>query len=344
MDEQQSQVMPDVAAPVTAAPAAAVVELLGRDGRAVHVQRVTRWPVSIGRSPACDVLLDDGHVAAEHAELQLAPEGGVRLKLLDSRNGGFVDGRRLASGDEVMLPAGGAFQLAGVSLRLRTTADALAPEQLFVMHPVRHWALLPVLLLAMIFFQWVDRWSSFDPDTRWIEYASPLLTPLAILLGWAGVWSLASQIFQHRVPFTAHLRRALLVMVGLQVLEWMLPPMAYAFSWPRLMALDSLVPPIAVAALVAWHARLVWPGERRKVNIGIAALLVLGLGLQVASRQEQQYVFGPPYLASLPPPALRIASTRPPEDLIESLKPLKAELAKQARKDNEGAGDDGGDD
>jgi hypothetical protein len=31
------------------APEAAVVELLGRDGRATLVQRVTRWPVRIGR-------------------------------------------------------------------------------------------------------------------------------------------------------------------------------------------------------------------------------------------------------------------------------------------------------
>jgi hypothetical protein len=64
--------------------------------------------------------------------------------------------------------------------------------------------------------------------------------------------------------------------------------------------------------------------------------LLLGLGLQIGSRQEQQYVFGPPYLASLPPPALRVASPKPPEALIESLKPLKAELARQARKDNDG--------
>ncbi len=344
MDEQQSQVMPDVAAPVIAAPvapAAAVVELLGRDGRVMHVQRVTQWPVRIGRSPACDIVLDDGHVAAEHAQLQLAPAGGVRLKLLDSRNGGFVAGQRVASGDEVMLPAGGAFQLAGVSLRLRTTADALAPEHLLIVDRTRHWTLVPLLLLAMLFFQWVDRWSAVDPDARWVDYASPLLAPLAFTLGWAGLWSLASQLFQHRFPFTTHLRRALVVLVVLQVLEWLLPAVAYAFSWPRLLALESLATPVSVAVLIAWHARLVWPGARRILNGGIAALLLLGLGLQVGGRQEQQYVFGPPYLASLPPPALRIASTKPPEVLIESLKPLKAELAKQARKDNEGAGDDG---
>ncbi|MEO6276234.1 FHA domain-containing protein [Roseateles sp.] len=334
MDEQQSQVMP--LATTSSPPAAAVVELLGRDGRVALVQRVTQWPVRIGRSPACDIVLDDAHVAAEHAELHAGAEGRVVLRLLDTRNGGSVAGLRLGAGEEAALPTGGAFQLAGNSLRLRTSADALAPEQTLVLTPVRHWALLPALILAMLFFQWVDRWSDSDPDARWVDYAAPLLGPLAFVLGWAGLWSLASQIFQHRFPFTTHLRRVLLVTVALQVLEWLLPAVAYSLSWPRLMALDGLVFPLAGAALVAWHARLVWPGAQRTLNIGIAALLLLGLGLQIGGRQEQQYVFGPPYLSSLPPPALRLASPKPPEDLIESLKPLKAELAKQARKDNEG--------
>lgn len=344
MDErQQGEVMTDAPlAPVTpVAPASAVVELLGRDGRTTLIQRVTHWPVRIGRSPACDIVLDDAHVAAEHAELQLAPGGGVRLRLLDSRNGGTVAGKRLAAGAEATLPAGGAFQLAGSSLRLRTSADVLAPEQLLIVQPTRHWALLPLLLLSMLFFQWVDRWSAVDPDARWIDYARPLLAALALVLGWAGLWSLASQLFQHRFPFATHLRRALLALLALQVLEWLLPAVAYAFSLPRLMVVDSLAEPIVGAVLVAWHARLVWPGARRTLNVGIAALLLLGLGLQVGNRQEQQYVFGPPYLSSLPPPALRIASPQPAEKLIESLKPLKAELAKQARKDNDGAdGDD----
>ena len=321
-------------------PPAAVVELLGRDGRATLVQRVTAWPVRIGRSPACDVVLDDAHVAAEHAELHLAADGTVRLKLLPSRNGGHVGKQRLAAGDDATLPAGGAFQLAGCALRLRTAADPLPAEHLLIVDKTRHWALVPLLLLSMLFFQWVDRWSAVDPDARWVDYASPLLSPLALVLGWAGLWSLASQLFQHRFPFATHLRRALVVIVALQVLEWVLPAIAYSLSWPRLMAVESLSTSVAGAVLVAWHARLVWPGARRIVGGGIAALLLLGLGLQVGNRQEQQHVFGPPYLASLPPPALRVASPQPPQALIESLKPLKAELAKQARKDNEGAGDD----
>lgn len=348
MDDRQGQVMPEPLTPVTpatpvAAPRASVVELLGRDGRAVQVQRVAGWPVRIGRSPVCDIVLDDGHVAAEHAELRLDPHGAVRLHLLDSRNGGTVAGKRVAAGDDAALPASGVFQLAGCTLRLRTSADALAPEQPMLVPQVRHWALLPLLLVVMLLLQWVDRWSAVDPGSRWVDYASPLLAPTAFVLAWAGLWSLASQLFQHRFPFVAHLRRALVVIVVLQLLDWLLPAVAYAFSWPRLMALEALMTPVAGALLVAWHARLVWPGARRTLDVGIAALLLLGLGLQVAGRQEQQYTFGPPYLSSLPPPALRIAPTRPPQDLIDSLKPLKAELARQARKDNEGAGDDGDD-
>lgn len=343
MDDSQSEVMPPVEIPAELQPEAApaaVVELLGRDGRATLVQRVTGWPVRIGRSPACDVVLDDAHLAPAHAELHREASGAVRLKLLPSRNGGQVGRQRLTAGDEAALPAGGVFHLAGSTLRLRTAADSLPAEQLLIVDKTRHWALVPVLLMSMLFFQWVDRWSAVDPDARWIDYASPLLAPLAFVLGWAGLWSLASQLFQHRFPFTTHLRRALVVIVALQALEWALPAIAYSLSWPRLMVIESLATPVAGAVLLAWHARLVWPGARRILGGGIAALLLLALGLQVGNRQEQQYVFGPPYLATLPPPVLRLASPKPPETLIDSLQPLKAELARQARKDNEGAGDD----
>lgn len=322
---------------------AAVVELLGRDGRVQWVQRVVQWPLTLGRSPACDIVLDDPYLAGEHAQLLWTPDG-ARLRLLETRNGARLGGRALATGQDDALPADGEFTLANSLLRLRTTADALAPEQVLVVQRQRHWALLPALIVLLLALQWLDRWTLADPDARWIDYATPLLAPLGFVLAWAGLWSLASQLFQHRFPFAAHLRRVLVVLCGLELLDWALPGLGYAFSLPRLSAVQALAMPVAGALLVAWHAHLVWPGARRILDGGIAVLLLLGLGLQWGSRQEQQYVFGSPYLASLPPPALRVASPRPPQELIDSLQPLKAQLAKQARKDNEGASeDDGGD-
>ena len=324
---------------VSQRPPAAVVELLGRDGRVQWVQRVQAWPLTLGRSPACDIVLDDPHLAAEHAELHWA-EDGARLRLRPTHNGARVAGQALATGEERALLPDGEFLLAGNLLRLRTAADALAPERPLVVQRQRHWALLPGLVVLLLVLQWLDRWTVADPDARWIDYAAPLLGPLGFVLAWAGLWSLASQLFQHRFPFATHLRRALLVLCALDLLDWLVPGLAYAFSWPRLIALQSLALPVGGALLVAWHAHLVWPGARRILDGGIVALLLLGLGLQWGSRQEQQYAFGAPYLASLPPPALRLATPRPPQELIDSLQPLKTQLARQARKDNEGASEE----
>lgn len=314
----------------------AVVELIGRDGRVQWVQAVAQWPARIGRSPACEVVLDDPHVAAEHAELDWNADGTLELKLLPSLNGGWLDETRLAAGASTSLRGGQDLTLGGSHLRVRHSAMALAPERPLVTAPKRHWSLLPGLVLLMLLLQWADRWSSVDPDSRWVDYAWPLLGPLAFVLGWAGLWSLATQLFQHRFPFATHLRKVLVTVCGLSLLEWGIPLLAYALSLPRLTVIEALAPPIAASALVWWHASVVWPGARRVLGGGIATLVLVGLGLQAAGRQEQQHLFGAPYLASLAPPAVRLASPRPTAELVESLKPLRAELARQAQKDNEG--------
>lgn len=315
----------------------AVVELLGRDGRPQLLQRVTQWPARIGRSPACDVVLDDPHLAAEHAELEWTPEAGVQLRLLPSLNGGVVDGRALTPDAPVSLASTQELLLAGVPLRIRHTAAPLLPERPLAAPVRRHWALIPGMALLLVLLQWLDRWSSVDPDSRWVDYVAPLLGPLVVVAGWAALWALATQLFQHRFPFATHLRKVLLVLCAVGLLEWLLPLVAFAFSWSRLLALEALIVPVLGAGLVWWHASTVWPGARRWLAGALGALLVSGLGLQAAGRLEQQYWFGPPYLASLAPPAFRVASPKPPASLIDSLRPLQAELARQAHKDNEAA-------
>ncbi|MFO1226470.1 FHA domain-containing protein [Roseateles sp.] len=328
MDEEVKPGMP-LPAPV------AVVELLGRDGRPQLLQRVGSWPARIGRSPACEVVLDDPHLAAEHAVLDWTPEGGVQLRLLPSLNGGEMAGEALKPEEPVAVAASQDLVLAGVPLRIRHTAAALAAEQPLAVPVRRHWALLPGMALLLVLLQWLDRWSSVDPDSRWVDYAAPLLGPLVVVAGWAALWALATQLFQHRFPFATHLRKVLLVLCAVGLLEWLLPLVAFAFSWPRLLALEALVVPVLGGGLVWWHASTVWPRARRWLGGAVVSLLVLGLGLQAAGRWEQQHLFGPPYLASLAPPAFRLASPKPPASLIDSLRPLQAELARQANKDNE---------
>ncbi|RKG54200.1 FHA domain-containing protein [Corallococcus sp. AB011P] len=73
----------------------------------------------LGRHPACDVHIPDGRVSGEHASLHWA---GAHWELRDlgSRNGTFVEGRRLASGERVELGQGQDFLLgkSGIGFRL----------------------------------------------------------------------------------------------------------------------------------------------------------------------------------------------------------------------------------
>jgi hypothetical protein len=58
---------------------------------------------AIGQGPRNDVVLDDDTVSTNHARLEFA-DGGWRLTDLESRNGTFVDGVRLAPGVPTPLP------------------------------------------------------------------------------------------------------------------------------------------------------------------------------------------------------------------------------------------------
>jgi hypothetical protein len=322
---------------------AAVIEVVDRDGLARSVHKIQQWPARIGRSPRCEVVLDDGHLAAEHAELEWGDDG-ARLVLLPSLNGGWLGERRLQTGEAVALDGIALFQLGATQLRWRSAGAALAPEQPLERHQLRNvvtgagrvW--LPLLLLGWLALLAFEQWTGLNPGARLIDYSAAVLGPLAAVLGWAALWSLVTQLFRHRFPFSVHLRRVLVWMIVMQLLGALLPLLAYAFSWGRLMVLDDLLVPVGSALLLWWHASLVWPRARRALTLGLSLVLLLGLGLNVARRQEQQHWFGPNYLSALPPPVLRLAKPKPPAALIDELRPLQAELARQAKKDNEQAG------
>ncbi len=323
---------------------AAVIEVLDRDGRLQAVHKVQSWPLRIGRSPACDLVLDDAHLAGVHAELSW-DEAGLRLRLLPSLNGGWLGTRRLPVDEPQDLPDGTVWQLGNTRLRLRSTRTALAPEKPLA-HPdfarsrLRR-LLVPGLALLWGVLLWLDQWLGSDPGTPWIQYAPALLLPFALVLGWSAGWALVSMLFHRWFAFLPHLRRVMVVLVGLHLLGMGLPVVAYALSWPRLMVVEALVFPLGLAALLWWHATLVWPRARRLLAAGIGSLLLVGLGLTVGKRWEQQHWFGPAYLSVLPPPAVRLVSPKPVEALVESLAPLEAQLQRQAARDNELPSQDG---
>ncbi|WP_343627562.1 FHA domain-containing protein [Roseateles sp.] len=329
----------------------AVIEIVDRDGHCRETHKIRAWPLRIGRAPESDLVLSDPHVAGTHALLHWDEEAGgaPRLQLLPSRNGGWLDGRRLDADASTVWPAASTLQLGTTRLRLRTSLDPLPDEQPLnrADEPVRRearpaWA-LPALLAVWLLTLWATNWASGDGSASWVDTVSAILAPLGLVLVWAGLWALVTQVFRHWFAFGAHLWRALVATVALQLLEIGVPLAAYAFNLPRLQALETLAMSAGAALLLWWHASVVWPRASRRLGVGIAAMAIVGLVLTVGRRSEQQYWIGPNYMATLPPPALRVASPKTVDDFVDGLQALEAPLKQQAKKRNEqdvSSGDD----
>ncbi|HST26081.1 MAG TPA: FHA domain-containing protein [Gaiellaceae bacterium] len=92
-----------------------------RPGELTVVHELHPGAVTIGRSPSCDIVLDDPLVSRHHAELRELTDGRRQLVDLGSYNGTFVNGRRV--NEAVLDPldlvgiGGSEFRLAGETLQ-----------------------------------------------------------------------------------------------------------------------------------------------------------------------------------------------------------------------------------
>ena len=322
-----------VAPPTRPRPRLALLEVLDADGRTLHGHDVQHWPLRLGRALDNDVVLHDPHAAAHHATLDLDEAGSVRLTVGASRNGVGLDGRVIAAGDSIALPPLARWQVGHSLLRLRRLDDPLPQELTLAVAPPPP-SVLAGLALAVIALAWQfgSLWLGGNPASGWESYALPLITSASTLGLWVGLWSLASKLFTHRLNLGAHLRVALGYTVAGLVVDAALALAAYMVDLPALSRIRDPVGVLILAAMVAHHLRLVVPAHPGRVRAGVALLALLAVAGQMGLQwQRNGRLFDEPYLSTLPPPALRLVSGRPPAALLDELRGLEAPLAERAR-------------
>jgi hypothetical protein len=317
----------------------AVVEVLDRDGRARLTLPVRRWPVTVGRAVTCDIVLDDPYVAAQHATLTELDGGGLQLVVGDTVNGVLLKKTRVPSGERIELAAGDVVQVGGTRLRVRRAADALSPERRWV--PEASGSARTVLLLGVLFTAWTagELWLRDDPGGRLTDYLPVLIGgPVAVGI-WAAFWSVGSKLVRHRFDFWSHSRIALLGTIAMGVAGLLLPVFAFTSGW----AWPSRLAPM-VSAAIGWsvvgaHIGRILPGRPRVLAGVMASLFVVGLGLYSFHHYEtQDRVFPELYVATLAPPALRLAPTVPTARFVDEAKALKAALEAHVTDDERSGG------
>lgn len=332
----------------------ALIERLDRDGMVVRDDPIHAWPVTLGRSLDCDIVLDDPHVAARHARLD--EQGGVLVLEVGQTtiNGAHVGNRHHAGGSRVELAGGDVWRLGATRLRVRRAADVLAPERplsehalassaLHTAHPADWMSLLGWLVLVL---GWMagQQWLDSDPGR---SAASGLYTLLGASFGlaaWALLWSLGSKLFQGRLQYLAHLRIALKYTLAWMLVSFVPPALSFVTGLSVLSRISDVLGIVVMCALVWSHLCVLLPGRRRMLALGLATAFVVGTGLGGwLQHQRSGRWFSELYSAALLPPALRLAPTSAPGTLIDDARKLRAPLDEQVQeeaKDQGGAADE----
>jgi hypothetical protein len=316
------------------APRLALLEVIGRDGRVSRAIDVQHWPLTLGRSLANDVVLDDPFVAAQHATLALDTSGQLTLQVGDTDNGVAEGRQQHARGAMVPVPAGGTvWQLGGLTLKLRTPDEPLAAELPLPRQGRRAWAAPAAMALAFALMALWGHWLALDPGAEAAEWW-PLVAgvPMAVAL-WCGLWALASKLFQHQFAFAAHLRLVLPWLLAIEAVDLLLPPLAAALGWPLLWRLATPLQLLMLAWLVWQHLVLVLPGSRRVLAVFVGAAVLGAGGVAVADNlRDVDRASRAPYMSTLPTPGTVWHSAEPPEALVQQLAPLAEGLAARVKK------------
>lgn len=316
-----------------------VVELLDRDGGVAHRIAVSRWPVTIGRSIDCDVILDDPHAAPRHATIERPdPAGAPRLHIGESLNGARLRGRLLGAGESVALGSGSEWQLGRTRMRLRLAGETLAGEEPLAIVPPGRGRRAAFGMLLLVLWLLGARWLQSDPGDPLSGYLPALVTVPAALGAWSFVWALGSKLFTRHFDFVAHLQLALGVLLLSLLLDAALPLAAFALSWEWLTRSEELLTLALGCGLVWGHLSLILPTHRMALAAGFATMFVVGLSLKLAlNHQRTDRWFAQVYLGALGPPGLRVAPTVTPQQFLQEAKTLRAPLEQHAKEDGPAA-------
>jgi pSer/pThr/pTyr-binding forkhead associated (FHA) protein len=299
-----------------------VLEILSASGDVHSRHKYTDLPVRIGRGYHNDIVLDDPHTAAEHAQLELDEQGQLRLRDLDSRNGIKLQGRRerqFHPGSEDI------FHLGQTQLRIRDSNYQVAPEVADeTNHRWQGWPLFSSGLLVISLLALLDMWVGDISNSKPSAYVMTIATWLGFAAVWSGIWALANRAFAGGAHFGRHIFTLACGLGALTLMDYICLFLAFGFSWEWATRYSSHLQIAIVATTIYYHLRHISSRQRHRLKTICISLWLIGASLTLIKNYQATNSYADElYMSEQLPPALRVSRDHSLREFDQSIGELQ---------------------
>lgn len=307
------------------------IEHLHRDGSvALRLPIPAGGSLTIGRALDNDLVVDDPHVAAYHARVELDSDDHAALIDLNTTNGIVPPrGKRAAS---YAIDADKIYRLGSSAIRVRSSAWALAPELALSRRAV--WPIALGMVLLMLAHAAWNLWLG-DVRERAPSYLSDLSGQTIAVCAWSAMYALLGRLLTGVDRFFSHLAIAAIGYLALTLILNGLETLAFSASWLWPERITQPVVVVIAALVVRAHLRLAdprhWPTSRIAVIVIAIGAITVPLAQKWISHQRLTDV---QTLGAIKHPALRVASPITVPEFAGFAEALKLKVDQARRKDN----------
>lgn len=305
--------------------AAYFVECLSRNGDVEHRYAFDSLPIRIGRGYDNELILDDEHIAANHAILEQNADGQLRLRDLGSRNG-IVHLRSVKT--EMTLEGHTVVRLGQTHLRVRTADFQVAPEVVDTNN--YRWEGWPPALSAFLLMTlstlsstWLSQIESFDL----LSYLKTMLTGIFVITVWGGFWSAANRLLSRQARFGRHVFIIVCGIVIMQIWGMLSSLLAFMFSWPWLTRFENHVELTILALIIYFHLCTIKRRYPIRLLVVTLFLSTMGSTLLLFNKYKNTGHFGDElYMSEMYSPGLRISKDENLEQFLQQAEQLKSTI------------------
>lgn len=320
-------------------PTLGLLEAFDRHGTLLARAPITGWPVTVGRSLDCDLVLDDPFVAPAHLRIDRPAQAPhtVQVEVLHTRNGARLQRKHHASGARFDWPGGVPIDLGHTHVALRLADAPIADEQVLPRFPWRTVAATALLVALVLATALLSAWLEARDSSQYFKALPGVLLSLLAIVGvWSGAWAAANKVFGRQLQFWRHVRIACTAALAVDAVHLVAHFTAFTLSLESLARFANVFLVLVLAVALWAHLAAVLPRRRTGLALMVAAIVAVGLPAWLGAQWlNNMRLSNQLYMSSLFPPALRVAPAVPVDQFLQDTESLRGRLDRRLQGDGQ---------